>query len=237
MDGAEATGERSERTLNAVAVLSHWERRLADVSKDRIVRPFEWGLDWLPPRTAVRRRLADELDAVRAYVPPCSRDSHTWFTPPPTDDYEVPARMTGHHASRFRRRGPRRITRTTPSSRGSSPASRARARRPAARGARAAAMELRRRRPRRAVPAAGAIRHQRPAAEPAVSRSPDAARAPARRLHRQLERRRTLEVCRQAVLDARRAIAWLAREGYERIGILGTSLGSCLSMLTAATSR
>jgi hypothetical protein len=43
---------------------------------------------------------------------------------------------------------------------------------------------------------------------------------------------RTLEVCRQAVLDARRAIHWLAREGYERIGILGTSLGSCLAMLT-----
>ena len=45
---------------------------------------------------------------------------------------------------------------------------------------------------------------------------------------------RTAQVCRQAVLDARRAIAWLAREGYESIGILGTSLGSCLSMLTAA---
>ena len=44
---------------------------------------------------------------------------------------------------------------------------------------------------------------------------------------------RTLEVCRQAVLDARRAIAWLASQGYDRIGILGTSLGSCLSMLTA----
>ena len=44
---------------------------------------------------------------------------------------------------------------------------------------------------------------------------------------------RTLEVCRQAVLDARRAIAWLAGQGYDRIGILGTSLGSCLSMLTA----
>jgi hypothetical protein len=41
-------------------------------------------------------------------------------------------------------------------------------------------------------------------------------------------------VCRQAVLDARRAIAWLAGEGYERIGILGTSLGSCLSLLTTA---
>src|SRR6185295_4845318 len=45
---------------------------------------------------------------------------------------------------------------------------------------------------------------------------------------------RTVQVCRQAVLDARRAIAWLAAEGYERIGILGTSLGSCLALLTAA---
>jgi dipeptidyl aminopeptidase/acylaminoacyl peptidase len=43
-----------------------------------------------------------------------------------------------------------------------------------------------------------------------------------------------MQVCRQAVLDARRAVAWLAREGYDSIGILGTSLGSCLSMLTAA---
>jgi dienelactone hydrolase len=45
---------------------------------------------------------------------------------------------------------------------------------------------------------------------------------------------RTLHANRQAVLDARRAIAWLAATGYERIGILGTSLGSCLAMLTAA---
>lgn len=45
---------------------------------------------------------------------------------------------------------------------------------------------------------------------------------------------RTVQVCRQAVLDARRAIWWLAGQGYERIGILGTSLGSCLALLTAA---
>lgn len=45
---------------------------------------------------------------------------------------------------------------------------------------------------------------------------------------------RTVQVCRQAVLDARRAIAWLDAEGYESIGILGTSLGSCLAMLTTA---
>lgn len=45
---------------------------------------------------------------------------------------------------------------------------------------------------------------------------------------------RTLQVCRQAVLDARRAIAWLAARGYARIGFLGTSLGSCLALLTTA---
>ena len=45
---------------------------------------------------------------------------------------------------------------------------------------------------------------------------------------------RTIQVCRQAVLDARRAVAWLADQGFERIGILGTSLGSCLAMLTTA---
>jgi len=45
---------------------------------------------------------------------------------------------------------------------------------------------------------------------------------------------RTLQACRQAVMDARRAIGWLASQGYDRIGILGTSLGSCLSLLTAA---
>ena len=45
---------------------------------------------------------------------------------------------------------------------------------------------------------------------------------------------RTLQVCRQAVLDARRAIAWLKWQGYDRIGILGSSLGSCLALLTTA---
>ncbi|MGC4082631.1 MAG: hypothetical protein QM736_11100 [Vicinamibacterales bacterium] len=45
---------------------------------------------------------------------------------------------------------------------------------------------------------------------------------------------RTLQVCRQAVLDSRRTIAWLHAQGYDRIGMLGSSLGSCLSLLTTA---
>lgn len=43
---------------------------------------------------------------------------------------------------------------------------------------------------------------------------------------------RTLQACRQAVLDARAAMSWLKGQGYERIGIVGTSLGSCIGFLT-----
>jgi dienelactone hydrolase len=43
---------------------------------------------------------------------------------------------------------------------------------------------------------------------------------------------RTLQVCRQAVRDVRLALWWLRDQGYERLGLLGTSLGSCLAYLT-----
>jgi hypothetical protein len=45
---------------------------------------------------------------------------------------------------------------------------------------------------------------------------------------------RTLTAIRQAVLDARRAADWLVSRGYSRIGILGTSVGSCIGFLTFA---
>ena len=45
---------------------------------------------------------------------------------------------------------------------------------------------------------------------------------------------RTLTAIRQAVLDARRAADWLLARGYKRIGVLGTSVGSCIGFLTFA---
>src|SRR5262245_9788125 len=45
---------------------------------------------------------------------------------------------------------------------------------------------------------------------------------------------RTLTGIRQAVLDARRAADWLFARGYRRVGVLGTSVGSCIGFLAFA---
>jgi Dienelactone hydrolase family len=42
---------------------------------------------------------------------------------------------------------------------------------------------------------------------------------------------RTLQSVRQAVLDARAAVRWLKEQGYEKIGVVGTSMGSCTAFL------
>lgn len=42
---------------------------------------------------------------------------------------------------------------------------------------------------------------------------------------------RTIQSMRQAVLDTRAAVRWLQQQGFERIGILGTSIGSCTAFL------
>ena len=45
---------------------------------------------------------------------------------------------------------------------------------------------------------------------------------------------RTLDACRQAVIDVRCCFDWLEQQGYDRLGIAGTSLGSCYAFLAAA---
>src|SRR4051794_5712210 len=67
-----------------------WERRLASISKDRVVRPFDWGLDWLPvnghgaprPQSAAAETIGDWVAEVMA-------DTDRFFTPAPTDAYQL----------------------------------------------------------------------------------------------------------------------------------------------------
>jgi dienelactone hydrolase len=45
---------------------------------------------------------------------------------------------------------------------------------------------------------------------------------------------RTIDATRQSVIDVRSCYDWLQQRGYEDLGIVGTSLGSCYGFLTSA---
>ena len=221
--------------------------------EDRVVRPFEWGLDWVP-------RNGHPPDAppphvIGAWVSDVMRDSDAFFTPPPTDAYTLgsvtgdtqvrpytqadpPVRpytqATANASSRFQARSKRLIPRTIRCTAGISP--------PAPRSGRDAARAVLVM-PQWNADAGGHVGLCRLLAWSGMSALRLSLPYHDRRMPPELHRAdfivsanvaRTLQVCRQAVLDARRAIAWLHRQGYDRIGVLGTSLGSCLALLTTA---
>jgi hypothetical protein len=270
-----------------------WERRLASVTKDRVVRPFDWGLEWIPENGG--RPDGSPAEVIGDWVAHVMADTDAFFTPPPTADYTLqpspdgglltfPSALTTPHEANntvYCRYFPaplkRRPTSEAPLKR--RPTSEA---------------------PLKRRPTNEALVKGRPTTDGAASgdrsyvghrfsgaaggaASSDAATGKGRaavlvlpqwnsdpeghaglcrllarnglsalrlslpyhdrRMPPELHRAdyivsanvaRTVQVCRQAVLDARRAIAWLAMQGYDRIGILGTSLGSCLALLTAA---
>jgi dienelactone hydrolase len=211
-------------------VFHGWERRLAAASTDRVERPFEWGLDWID-RTGDSReidaRRRGEAERLERWADQAVSSSDNFFALTPCDDYSLengwlsyPSAVTTPHVENNIVRA-----RYFPD--------------PSNEGRRRAVIVL-----------------------PQWNAEPDGHVGLCRMLNRfkisalrlslpyhdgrrppELQRAdyivsanvgRTAQICRQAVLDARRGIAWLASQGYESIGILGTSLGSCLAMLTAA---
>ncbi len=47
----------------------------------------------------------------------------------------------------------------------------------------------------------------------------------------------TIQSVRQAVLDTRAAVRWLKQRGYEKVGLVGTSIGSCVGFLSFVHDR
>src|SRR6266581_5359500 len=64
-----------------------WERRLASRSKDRVVRPFDWGADWIPQNGHAPG--ADGAAVVGDWVSRVMADTDGFFTPDPTTDYTL----------------------------------------------------------------------------------------------------------------------------------------------------
>ena len=199
-----------------------WERRLAAATTNRVVRPFEWGVDWLDepgdPSVDPARRL--ERAAAAALADP------DWFASAPCPGYVLrgdrltfPSQIETPHAAN-----------NTVHARYFPADSKNRGR---------AVLVL----PQWNADAEGHVGLCRFLARLGISALRLTLPYHDVRMPPELERAdyivsanigRTLQVNRQAVLDARRAVAWLDARGHERIGILGSSLGSCLASLTAA---
>ena len=64
-----------------------WERRLAAIDTNRIVRPFEWGLEWLEPDPA-RDAIADPLSRILAFARDAGANSDRFFEAPTQRTFE-----------------------------------------------------------------------------------------------------------------------------------------------------
>jgi dienelactone hydrolase len=204
-------------------VFHRWERRLAAAAEGRTVRPFEWGLDWIPG--------FDEIaDADESHLLAWSNDmvdrSDEFFAAPPAEFSLEGDRLTWLSAV------------ATPHPENNVAVARYFPERSPA-GRRRAVLVL----PQWNADAEGHVSLCRLLNRFGISALRLSMPYHDARMPPELFRAdyivsanvgRTAIVCRQAVIDARLAIRWLQQQGYDSIGILGTSLGSCLSMLTAA---
>ncbi len=202
-----------------------WERKLAAGANNRVVRPFEWGVEWIDD--GEHDPSLTEAERLERWAAAMVADSERFYALAPCKDYSLdgdwlsfPSAITTPHSENNVARA-RYFPDRSP------------------RGRRRAVLVL----PQWNADAEGHVGLCQLLNRFGVSALRLSLPYHDDRMPPELERAdyivsanigRTAQVCRQAVLDARRAIAWLASRGYESIGIIGTSLGSCLSMLTAA---
>jgi dienelactone hydrolase len=217
---ASARGDEVARVLSSV--FHAWERRLASAATDRIVRPFDWGLDWIDGD-----RDASPAEHLEAWADRMVAASDQFFALPPTDQFALNGNWLTFPSAVETPYPENNLVRARyfPDA---SP-----------RGRKRAVLVL----PQWNADADGHVglchllnRFKISALRLSLPYHDDRRPPELRRADYIVSANigRTAQGCRQAVLDARRAVAWLAARGYESIGILGTSLGSCLAMLTAA---
>jgi len=208
--------------------MDRWERKLATRDTNRVVRPFEWGTEWLhgigfplcPAGTngdaaaSVDRFAADALadsDRFYSYTPPGDfrlREGRLTF---PSPVHSNCARNDTVHALWF----------------------------PAAGNRRRALVVL----PQWNAGEDGHVGLAKLLNRFGISALRMTMAYHAERMPEELERAdyhvssnigRTIHAARQSIIDVRACLDWLAGQGYERVGILGTSLGSCVAFIAAA---
>lgn len=204
-----------------------WERRLASVDQNRFVRPFEWGLDWLglpgdssDPAAAIGTFSRDAMADTDKFYSAARMPSREYLFEESTPGLE----FSSAFVSPFPENNRVRVRVFPGRTRDGKRPDRAVVVLPQWNADERGHVGLCEGLARFGITGLRLVlpyhEHRRPAglqrAEYIVSTNVG----------------QTLASNRQAVLDAKRAVDWLEDQGYTRIGIMGTSLGSCLSMLT-----
>lgn len=202
-----------------------WEARLANLDQNRTERPFDWGLDWLQLPAGLN---GDSGPALAQYNELHIANSAEFFEPASPPDFAL-AGSTLSFASSLTTPHPENNTVwaeyfPTPKSNG-----RAVLVLPQWNSDEASHLGLCRLLQRLGIASlrmSKAYHHRR--------KPPETKRAD---YHVSSNLGRTIQATRQSVLDARNCLDWLQSQGYHRLGILGTSLGSCVALLTLAHDR
>ncbi|HYL95884.1 MAG TPA: prolyl oligopeptidase family serine peptidase [Terriglobales bacterium] len=198
-----------------------WEHKLATRDTNRVVRPFEWGLDWLdaPPANGNSRQVMHQLanralaesDDFFAYQTPRDyrlENGRLTFTSPLATPYPENNLV---HATHFpARRDQGRAVVVLPQWNSDEQGHAGLCRLLNRFGITALRMSL--------------AYHDR-------RMPPELQRAD---YHVSSNIGRTVHAGRQSIIDTRACVEWLAGQGYRRIGVLGTSLGSCIAFIAAA---
>jgi hypothetical protein len=208
--------------------IDRWERKLATRDNNRVVRPFEWGLDWLqdtgiaaPDPTAN----GDSAGRLMEYVERAVADSDRFYSYRAVTDY----RLDGE-----------RLSFTSPVATSCPVNNTVQASWfPAAEDQGRALVVL----PQWNADAGGHIGLCKLLNRFGVSALRMTMAYHAERMPPELERAdyhmssnigRTVHAFRQSAIDTRACLDWLAARGYERVGVLGTSLGSCVAFMAVA---
>ena len=197
-----------------------WEQRLSQRDNNRTVRDFEWGLEFLPegrtsedPRLHMlefARKAVEESDAYHAYAPVRDwqvQERHLTFTTPSPTIY--PKNNTVH-AWHFPANSNGRAVLVLPQWNADAQSHVSLCRMLNLFGLSALRLSL----PYHDL------------------RMPDELKRADYMLSPNLGR--TLQSVRQAVVDSRAALDWLVSRGYTKLAILGTSIGSCVALITLA---
>jgi hypothetical protein len=209
--------------------MDNWERKLATRDTNRVVRPFDWGTDWL--RSVKNPSFPAEVNGNAAavvgdFVDQVLADSDQFYAYEPVRDY----RLEGERLS-FRSPVESPYPENNTVHALWFPAEKAKKKRALVvlpqwnsdAGGHVGLAKLLNRFGISALRMTMAYHAER---RPAETERAD--------YHCSSNVGRTIHACRQSVIDTRACVDWLLQQGYESVGVLGTSLGSCVAFIATA---